>query len=693
MGVEGTYAGVDIGGTFTDLVWLNPMERRFVVDKTLTTPADPSIAVESVLIQTRSNSELSVGGLSTLVHGSTLVTNAIIERKGSLTALVTTQGFRDVLHIARQRRYDMFDLQIDLPKPLVPRRLCFEISERVLADGSIAQPLEEGEVPTLAARLREAGVQSVAVCLMHSYRNPKHEQILRERLSKEIPGISISISSEVAPEIREYERASTTTANAYVQPSVRAYMERLRERLSQLAFKGRLYIMTANGGSVDPQVAAQLPVRLIESGPAAGALAAAAIARKRGEDELLSFDMGGTTAKACLIENGSPLVRSEFETDRKGQIRKGSGLPIRGRVVDLVEIGAGGGSLAHWDSNLGRLRVGPQSAGADPGPVCYGRGGKQPTVTDADLLLGYLSPDYFLGGEMSLDIEAAQSSIAAMGEVIGRNLLDTAAGIYHVVNENMAAAARLHAVERGKDPRHLSIYAFGGAGPVHAYAVARLLGANRIVVPAGAGALSAFGLLSAPLAFDLYKSYYAPLDEINWSDVNDLIRAMEAEGRCHLVGAGLSEEISVQALCEMRYTGQAHEVQILGPTGLYGAPTADILQRRFEKAYKARYHRVVEGVPLEVLTWGVRVSGPLPEIPLPPAAEGGKLETAKKGERAVFWPELKETVQTGIYNRYKLGRASVINGPVIIEERESTTVVGPGAIATVDQWDNLVIHL
>ena len=683
-------AGVDIGGTFTDLIWVDPDQGRFVVGKTLTTPEDASLGFETVLSD---QTDLTIDQLTTLVHGSTLVTNAIIERKGARTALVTTEGFSDVLTIARQRRYDMFDLQIQLPEPLVPRHLCFGIGERILADGSISQPLDEAAVPALASQLVAESVEGLAICLLHGYRNPIHERLLKQLLEAELPDLPISISSDIAPEIGEYERASTVVANAYVLPIVQSYLERIEARLGGQEFCGRLYIMAANGGCFDPQTAARMPVRMIESGPAAGALAAAAVGRLRGEEELLSFDMGGTTAKACLIEGGVPLIRSEFETDRKGQFRKGSGLPIRARVVDMVEIGAGGGSLAVWDSTLGRLRVGPLSAGADPGPIAYGRGGTQPTVTDADLVLGYLNADYFLGGEIHLDQAAATQAIAALARIVGGNTTTIAAGIHQVVNENMAAAAHLHAVERGKDPRQLTLYAFGGAGPVHAYAVGRLLRAQRIVVPFGAGAFSALGLLSAPLAFDLYQSHYAGLDEINWDEVAKKLESMEAQGREQLEGAIQPEDISAQFQCEMRYRGQAHQVQVPFPAGPYGPETSDALLQRFEQIYRSRYLRTPDGVPAEVLTWGVRASGPLPDLPLPKALDGKKDSGIQKGEREVYWPELGVTVATPVYDRYLFGGSASLTGPAIIEERESTTVVGPGAKVTVDRWRNLVIDL
>jgi len=692
MSRKATYAGVDIGGTFTDLVWTEPFSGDSVVDKVLTTNEDPSTGVEMVLAK-QANHGFDITQLSTLIHGSTLVTNAIIERKGALTALLTTRGFRDVLHIARQRRYDMYDIQIDLAVPLIPRRFCYEISERVLANGTVEKALDSTEIPSLAVQLRSDGVESLAICLMHSYRNPEHERALRNLLSRELPGLPITISSEVAPEIREYERASTTAANAYVRPIVQSYLHHLQVRLAAKQFQGGLYIMTASGGSVKPDTASQFPVRMIESGPAAGALAAAAIGRARGEDELLSLDMGGTTAKACLIEQGTPLTRNEFEADRQGKFKKGSGLPIRARVVDMVEIGAGGGSLAHWDEGMGLLRVGPESAGSEPGPVAYGKGGRQPTVTDAALVLGYLNPGYFLGGEMTIDIDGAFSSIAKLAKQVGRDVVGTAAGICQVVNENMAAAARLHAVERGKDPRGLSLYAFGGAGPVHAYAVARLLGARRIVVPSGAGTFSAFGLLSAPIAFDMFQSSYAPLADVNWNRVNGLLHSMEKDGRRQLSGANLSGQITVQSYCEMRYMGQAHEVQIALPSGSCRQESTEMLRKRFEEAYRARYHRIVEDVPLEILTWGVRVSGPLPKLMLPDANEGADIEKAKKDSRNVYWDEFGETATTPVYERNQIGKTSVVRGPAIIEERESTTVIGPSGMMTVDSWNNLVINL
>ncbi|HEY6054986.1 MAG TPA: hydantoinase/oxoprolinase family protein, partial [Gaiellaceae bacterium] len=484
--IRGLYrVGVDIGGTFTDLCLAGP-EGVVAVGKTLTTPHEPALAVETVLVETLSEVGVAVGDVSLLVHGTTLVTNAIIERKGARTALLATRGFRDAVEIGREKRYDLYDLQVELPKPLAPRHLRFDVPERTLADGTVAEPLDEDHVERLARELAAAGVEAVAVSFLHSFTNPEHERRAAAAIARAAPGLRVSLSSEVVPEIREFERTSTALANVYVQGLVEDYLRDMRGRLERLGFGGRLTVMLSSGGIATAETATRFPVRMLESGPAAGALAAAAFGEAAGEPDLLSFDMGGTTAKLCAIARGRPLVSEEFEVDRVYRLKRGSGLPLKIPVVDMIEIGVGGGSIARV-SALGTLAVGPDSAGADPGPACYGLGGSEPTVTDADLVLGYLDPGYFLGGRMALDLEAAHAAIAAVAGPLGLSLDEAAWGIHQVVNENMANAARVHAVERGLDPRRLPLFAFGGAGPVHALGVAAALGSPAVYAPQGAG--------------------------------------------------------------------------------------------------------------------------------------------------------------------------------------------------------------
>ena len=537
-----TRIGVDIGGTFTDLVWVDDATGEVRVGKLLTTPKDPSQAVEQGVVSVLHDAGSQAADVRGIIHGTTLATNALIERKGARTGLLTTAGFRDAVEIGREGRYDMYDLFIDQPSPLVPRQLRLEVKERIMAGGSVLTPLDRGSARAAIARLKEAGVEAVAICLLHAYRNPVHERALKDICAELLPGVPVSCSSEVVPEIREYERTSTTCANVYVMPLMARYLDDLEHKLQDLGIPGRFYIMLSAGGVATPDTAKRVPIRLVESGPAAGALAAARMARELGEPRLLSFDMGGTTAKACVIDGGEPLLAREFEVARADRFKKGSGLPIRVPCIELIEIGAGGGSLARVD-RMGLLKVGPDSAGADPGPACYAQGGKVPTVTDADLLLGYLDPGFFLGGRMRLDVDAAKQAVeATVARSMGLTVTDAAWGIHRVVNENMAGAARVHGIERGKDLRAYPLFAFGGAGPVHAWHVGRILKVPRVLVPFGAGAMSAYGLLAAPLAFDFVRTASQRLDAADWAQINRLYEEMEAEGRAILRGASVGED-------------------------------------------------------------------------------------------------------------------------------------------------------
>jgi len=505
--------GIDIGGTFTDMLLVNE-DGTAAIGKTLTTPTDPSLAVENALKPAVQNGSINPQQRGTLIHGTTLVTNALIERKGAPTALLTTSGFRDAIEIGREHRYELYDLNLELPKPLVPRHLRFDVPERIAADGSVLEPLDEDFVRRLVAELRDNGIKAIGISYLNSYRNPAHERRTGGLIAEVAPHIRVSLSSEVVAEIREFQRTSTTLANVYVQERVSDYLAQLEARLKAIGFSGSFFVMLSSGGIATRDTASRFPVRLLESGPAAGALAAAQAGMLSGHRDLLSFDMGGTTAKLCVIEDGRPLKTHEFEVDRVYRFRKGSGLPVRIPVIDMIEIGAGGGSMARIDS-LGLLKVGPESSGAEPGPVCYGQGGTEPTVTDADLILGYLDARYFLGGKMQLDVDAARNALERFGRRLGMTVEQVAWGIHQIVNENMANAARAHLGERGKDPRRLPMYAFGGAGPVHGYGVAEILRLPALISPVGAGVGSTFGLLAAPLAFDFVRSAYSRLDELD----------------------------------------------------------------------------------------------------------------------------------------------------------------------------------
>ena len=683
--------GVDIGGTFTDLVLVDEATGALRLGKLLTTPKEPAQAVEQGVVTLLHEAGRTPASVAALIHGTTLATNALIERKGAKTGLLTTAGFRDAIEIGREGRYDMYDLFIDPPAPLVPRHRRLEVTERVLADGSVLTPLDEASARQAIGALVAAGAEAIAISLLHCYVNPAHERRLAALVAEMAPGVAVSLSSEIVPEIREFERTSTTVANVYVMPLMARYLEELERKIHELGAPGKFYIMLSSGGIATPETARRAPIRLVESGPAAGALAAARLASQAGESRMLSFDMGGTTAKACVIDRGQPLVAREFEVARADRFKKGSGLPIRVPVIEMIEIGAGGGSIARIDS-LGLLKVGPDSAGADPGPACYALGGRQPTVTDADLVLGYLDPDFFLGGRMRLDVEAARRAIeSTVATPLGLASVEAAAwGIHRVVNENMAAAARIHGIERGVDLRAYPLFAFGGAGPVHAWAVGRILKVPRVLVPLGAGAISAYGLLVAPLAFDFVRTAPQRLDAADWSRINALFAEMEAEGRAILRGSGLADgDIAFRRSAEMRYVGQGHEVEVELPAGSLGAERLPALTQAFETAYRALYSRTPLGVALEALNWRVVASGPAPDLAIEATAAAAPGSTADPGAalkktRRAYFPEAGGYVDTPVYDRYRLAAGSRLDGPVIVEERESTTVIGPGARVTLD---------
>jgi N-methylhydantoinase A len=679
-------AGVDIGGTFTDLFIVDDATGEFIVGKTLTTPDDPSLAVETTL----ADAAVTTATLAQVVHGTTLVTNAIIERKGASTALLTTDGFRDALEIGKEARYDLYDLDVELPAPLVARRLRFDVPERTLADGTISRELDSGFVERLARELVDAGVEAVAIVFLHSFANAASERAARDAIRRAAPTLRVAISSEVVPEIREFERASTTVANVYVQGRTEQYLARLEKRLRDRGFTGSLHLMLSSGGIATPGTAKRFPIRLLESGPAAGALAAATIGGHRGDSDLLSFDMGGTTAKFCVIDQGRPVVAREFEVDRRYRFKKGSGLPVKVPVIEMIEIGSGGGSIARVDT-LGLLKVGPDSSGADPGPACYGRGGGEPTVTDADLVLGYLDPDYFLGGRMRLDTDRARDAVRRRAaEPLGLSVEQAAWGIHQVVNESMANAARIHTLERGKDPRTLPVFVFGGAGPVHGYRVAVALGAPRLIVPVGAGVTSAMGFLSAPTAFDFARSWPVRLDSIDWRHAEALFAEMRQEAQTLLADAGITaDQTQYRLQADLRYAGQGHEVRVdLPPPPLVTAAVV----AAFESEYRRLYGRLGPPVALEAITWRLVATGPTPTVTL-----RGQTTPAgsrhRKSDRLAWFPERGGLTATAVYDRYALTPGDTLAGPAIIEERESTVIVGPDRDVVIDPHRNLVVDL
>jgi N-methylhydantoinase A len=685
--------GIDVGGTFTDFVLVDELRDLIYTGKRLTTSHYPSEAILGGLERLLREAGTDADQLHSLVHGTTLVANTIIERSGARVGLVTTRGFRDSLEMGREIRYDLYDLQLEPPRPLVRRPLRREVSERIDAEGRIVLPLDETELRRVGAELVADGVEAIAVCLMHAYRNPEHERLAKRILERECPEIPISVSSEVAPEIREYQRASTTCANAYVQPRIAHYLARLQDGLRVMRLPGKLYIMLSNGGITTVRAAREFPIQLIESGPAAGAMAAGYYGLLTNTSSLISFDMGGTTAKMCLVDRGWPSRVHELEAGRVRRFRKGSGLPLKVPVVDMIEIGAGGGSIARVDA-MGLLKVGPQSAGSEPGPACYGRGGTMPTVTDADLVLGYLSPDYFLGGEMTLDRARVERAIVEhIARPLGLDMAAAAVGIHDVVNENMAAATRMHAAEKGQDPRRFALIAFGGAGPVHAYGLARLLKVRRIICPFGAGVTSALGMLVAAPSTDLVRSYVSRLENIDWNHLNGLFAEMAGDARALLVEAGAEPaELTLRRTADMRYVGQGFEISVPLAEGPLGPRSLDDLKERFLTTYARLFERRIMDVPVEAMSWRLAATAPVPNVELNFGGQPARRGDLRKGTRQVYFP------QTGfapcaVYDRYSFTAGIQLSGPAVIEERESTIVAGPDARITVDKHLNLIIEI
>jgi N-methylhydantoinase A len=685
--------GVDVGGTFTDFVLLEDATGRTYTYKCLTTPRDPSDAMEQGLRALAAQVPGFIGQLEEVIHGTTLVINAIIERKGARTGLITTRGFRDVLELGREIRYAAYDAFAQMPAPLVPREWRLEVDERLRADGSVLVPLDEAQARATVREMKALGAESVAVCLLNSFENPAHELALKRLLAEEFPQASVSISYEVLPQIREYERTSTTVTNAYVKPLTESYLKRLRERLAAIGFRGRLFIMLSSGGVTSAETAAEFPVRIIESGPTAAVIAGQYYSRLFDCPEMFCFDMGGTTAKSCLIQGGVAGVVPTFEVGRVQRFQKGSGLTIQVPVVDLMEIGAGGGSIARA-SRLGTLQVGPESAGAEPGPICYGRGGSEPTVTDADLLLGYLDPAYFLGGTMKLDAAAARRGIEErVAKPLGVSFIDALWGIHDLINETMAAAAKTHIAERGGNPSLVTVTAFGGAGPVHAYGLAHKLGAPRLVVPPNAGVGSALGFFTAPRAFDLVRSHKVPFATADFAKLEALFRDLEADGERTLRKAGASGPIGFARSVEARFIGQGSETNLPVPERDFAALDARELRRRFDQAYERLYGRTYPESPVEFVNFCVRASLPVKQLELPRLTSKGRTRDAVKGERKAYSGVARDFIAHAVYDRYKLAPGAEIAGPAIFEERESTVIAGQGARSRVDEFGFLWIDL
>ena len=673
--------GVDIGGTFTDVA-LEAGSRRHTL-KVLTTPRAPEQGVMQAVRTVLKEAGLEARDLAIVIHGTTLVTNAIIERKGARTALVTTEGFRDSLEMGTESRFEQYDIFMDKPAALVPRHLRLPVPERINARGDVLLALDRAAVESLVLTLERERVESIAVGFLHSFVNPAHENAARDILARRLPGLSITLSSEVSPEMREYERFSTACANAYVQPLMARYLDRLERDLQGEGFKGALFMMLSEGGLATADTVKQFPIRLVESGPAGGAIFSGYVARQCRLDRVLSFDMGGTTAKICMIDGGRAQTARRFEVARVYRFLKGSGIPIRVPVIEMVEIGAGGGSIAKVDA-MRRIAVGPESAGAEPGPACYGRGGTEPTVTDADLALGRIDPNAFSGGRLRLDEAAAAAALdRAVGRPLGLAASLAAFGVGEMVDENMANAARVHAIESGKNFAGRTLVAFGGAAPLHATRVADKLGIERIVVPLNAGVGSAVGFLRAPIAYEVVRSHYQRLGAIALNQVNRLLEAMAAEARAVVARGASGVRPSETRTAFMRYVGQGHEIAVPVPARRLGAKDAALLRRTFERAYARLYGRLIPGVEIEALSWSVTVSAPTAK----PRLKAVKTRThvpRPDGSRGLFDPDRGAFVKVPTYRRERLAAGARIAGPAIIVEDETSTVVGTPFVATVD---------
>ncbi|MCC5969039.1 MAG: hydantoinase/oxoprolinase family protein [Pararhodobacter sp.] len=677
---------VDIGGTFTDSVLLGS-DGSALVQKTLTTHGDLREGFFRGVDDVLARAGITPTDVNdVVVHATTVVTNALIERKGPAVGLILTEGFADILRIRDEHRYDMYDPQIEFAEPLIPPERTFVLNERTWADGTVARPAEAEEIARIARTCLEQGIVSIGVCLLNAYRNGANERLVAEVFAREAPEIFVSISSEIAPQMREYLRTSTVAINAYTRPITQPYLTALSEELARRGFTQKPLIMLSSGGVIGADRAGRMPVRMIESGPAAGALVACHFSREFGLPDLISFDMGGTTAKACMIQNGQPLVTGSFEVDRRYRFKPGSGMPVTVPSIDLIEIGAGGGSIA-WVDALGLLKTGPESAGSIPGPVCYGRGGTQPCVTDADVVIGILDPARFLGGDMPLDADAARAAIARLGDKLGLAPEATAWAVFEVVCEQMAAAARAHATDRGIDYRGLPMLAFGGAGPVHACRVADLIDSRMVIFPPLASVLSAFGTLVTPVQIDLVRSQVGLLDGIDRHETARIIGAMVTDGIEALSEAGLGEDdIGFGFGADLRYLGQQSELRITLPFDPRVTRDASAMRDIFEAEYVAQYGLKLADMPIELVNWHVTARGAPPERAAAASPASGTLPVPRN--RTVWIGGKPETVP--IYDRNALVVDQSIPGPVIIEERETTTFILPGWTLSLHQNGSLV---
>ena len=690
---------VDIGGTFTDAVVVDEESGTTRVLKVLSTPSDPSRGFLHVIDRILEDGAVLPADVAYVVHATTVATNAIIEGKGARTGMILTKGFGDLMEIQRQVRPTLYDLDFEKTPPLVPRTLCVEVAERLDYAGRVLQPLRLSDVDAAVELFRESDVESIAVCLLHSYANPEHEHAIAARIRARLPGVSLSLSSEISPEFREYIRASTTAINAKIRPIVADYLDRIDRELTTRGLPGEILVMQSNGGVLTFEAAREKPVYMVESGPAAGVIFAAYIGAEIGEANVLSFDMGGTTAKAGLIRDGQPQITREFEVGAvasagTGGRTKASGYPIRTPVVDLVEIGAGGGSIA-WVDSGGVLRVGPHSAGAEPGPACYGRSGKHPTVTDANLVLGRLNPDYFLGGSISLYRDAAWKAIEVhCADALGLEVVEVAHGIVEIANTAMTNALRVISIQRGFDPREFALVGFGGAGPVHINRLADELGVRVAVIPVNAGVAAALGLLVTDLRHESSVTSIVSAATAEVDSVNALLASLKASGEQLLDRDGVRRgECTFEFEVDARYVGQSHELPVRIPeVPLVGAKSLDEIERAFHNEHARAYGRAAEGEPVELVNFRVAAIGAIPKpalgrAPIPPLGRAG----LRKAERPVYFGEAAGFVETPVYDRYRMTPDDLIVGPAILEEIESTIVVHPGYQAATDVHGNVLL--
>ena len=686
MTQETARLGVDIGGTFTDVV-LEVRGASFST-KVLTTYIAPENAIIDGMLLVCAKAAIAPEAIGQIIHGTTLATNALIERRGAKTALITTQGFRDVIEMRTESRFEQYDLNLTLPEPLLPRQMRYTVPGRMDASGNELLPLTRADIEPVVEQIKAAGYESVAVGLIHSYLNDAHERLVGEVLADMMPDVMVSLSCEVSPQMREYERFNTVVANAYIKPLMKSYLGRLEGRLKGEGVTCNIFLMHSGGGIISIENAAEFPVRLVESGPAGGAVFAANIAARYGLNKVLSFDMGGTTAKICLIKNQTPKTSRVFEVARTYRFKKGSGMPISIPVIDMVEIGAGGGSLAHVDA-MRQIRVGPESAGSEPGPACYGRGGAKPAVTDADLVLGKLDPDNFAGGTMKLDVVAsAQALTDVLGDALELDAATSAFGLAEVVDENMANAARVHAVENGEDLSEYTMIAFGGAAPLHAGRLCEKLGVDRLLVPQGAGVGSAIGFLRAPFSFEANRSVYMTLAGFDAEKIKVLLADLQAEATGFVRNCDATAPILSEFKVYMRYSGQGWEIPITLTQDQALNPNAGIFEARFVEDYVKLFGRAVEGMDIEITVWSVNATTPPEKVAqVAEAADGAA--AAQYGSRQLFDPALAKFIEASVVLRDDMGVGATVAGPAIITDDE-TTIILPTSRNAIRQPDGCI---